>query len=57
MKNSTLNRSMLSGENMALLAELKSQNEEHLSESTRENAVNNLQSKQEELDFYGKILK
>lgn len=51
MKNSTLNRSMLSGENMALLAELKSQNEEHLSESTRENAVNNLQSKQEELDF------
>lgn len=32
MKNSILNRSMLSGENMALLAELKSQNENEIAE-------------------------
>lgn len=49
MKNSTLNRSMLSDENMALLAELKSQNEEASSEGDKE--VQRTATKQDELDF------
>lgn len=49
MKNSTLNRSMLSGENMALLAELKSKNEE--SESFKNDDLpQNFGAKQDELD-------
>lgn len=49
MKTSTLNRSMLSGESMALLAELKSLNEESERESA--NINNSMQSKQDELDI------
>ena len=51
MKNSTFNRSMLSGENMALLAELKSQNETN---AENEKAVENQEphkSKRDELDM------
>ncbi|MGN0005260.1 MAG: LysM peptidoglycan-binding domain-containing protein [Candidatus Gastranaerophilaceae bacterium] len=50
MKNSTLNRSMLSGENMALLAELKAQNEEEESLDKKNSAVNKTE-KQDELDI------
>ena len=49
MKTSTLNRSMLSGESMALLAELKSLNEETERQSLENN--NSLQAKQDELDI------
>lgn len=51
MKNSTLNRSVLSGENMALLAELKAQNEENSEESVKNEASQKTSSKQDELDF------
>lgn len=51
MKNSTLNRSVLSGENMALLAELKAQNEENSAESVKDDASQNTPTKQDELDF------
>lgn len=56
MKNSTLNRSMLSGENMAVLAELKSQNEEEVVERKPINS-SAMKSKQEELDFLWQNLK
>lgn len=49
MKTSTLNRSMLSGESMALLAELKSLNDETERQTSDNN--NSLQSKQDELDI------
>ena len=49
MKNSTLNRSMLSDENMALLAELKSQNENFSENNNSENVEN--RTKQDELDI------
>lgn len=55
MKNSTLNRSMLSGENMAVLAELKSQNEDVAEVKQVNNA--STKSKQEELDFLWQNLK
>ena len=55
MKNSTLNRSMLSGENMAVLAELKSQNEDVAEVKQVNNA--SMRSKQEELDFLWQNLK
>ena len=55
MKNSTLNRSMLSGENMAVLAELKSQNEDVAEVKQVNNA--SMKSKQEELDFLWQNLK
>lgn len=51
MKNSTLNRSVLSGENMALLAELKAQNEEASEESVKNDASPKTATKQDELDF------
>lgn len=51
MKNSTLNRSMLSGENMALLAELKSQNEDFAEENNVSDNKDNTKSKQAELDI------
>lgn len=50
MKNSTLNRSMLSGENMALLAELKAQNEE-AETFEKKNSVVDKAAKQDELDI------
>lgn len=50
MKNSTLNRSMLSGENMALLAELKAQNEEAESFEKKNSAADKT-AKQDELDI------
>lgn len=50
MKNTTLNRSVLSGENMALLAELKSQNAETESLENK-NSIKNTKTKQDELDF------
>ena len=49
MKNSTLNRSMLSDENIALLAELKSQNESFSENNNSENVEN--RTKQDELDI------
>lgn len=49
MKTSTLNRSMLSGESMALLAELKSLNEEDERQSLNNN--NSIKAKQDELDI------
>lgn len=58
MRNSTLNRSMLSSENMSLLAELKAQNEEQQNlQINHDNNNNNNGSsyqhktKQDELDF------
>ena len=50
MKNSMLNRSMLSDENMALLAELKSQNDDSFSDDKTIEKKDN-KSKQEELDI------
>ncbi len=50
MKNSTLNRSMLSDENMALLAELKSQNDSSVNEGIVGSADSS-QSKQDALDY------
>ncbi len=49
MKTSTLNRSMLSGESMALLAELKSLNDETEKQSVDSNG--SMLSKQDELDI------
>lgn len=49
MKTSTLNRSMLSGESMALLAELKSLNDETERQSMDNNT--SMQAKQDELDI------
>lgn len=52
MKNSILNRSMLSGENMALLAELKSQNESDIQEETYlSEKKDKTKSKHDELDI------
>ena len=51
MKNSTLNRAMLSGENMALLAELKSQNENNSENANTNENQESHKSKRDELDM------